>query len=147
MLMEKVIRNLAALQEEASSFVRALAPHAEEATLVTLSGELGAGKTAFTQAAAKALGVEDAVTSPTFVLEKIYLLPPGRPFTHLVHIDAYRLEEASELRTLGFDALMREPKNLIMLEWPEKVADALPTPQTRISLIPHEDGSRTLIYG
>jgi tRNA threonylcarbamoyladenosine biosynthesis protein TsaE len=144
--MEKAIRNLAELEAEASAFVSTLAPR-EAAVLVTLSGELGAGKTAFTQAVAKALGVEDAVTSPTFVLEKIYLLPPGRGFTHLIHIDAYRLEGADELAPLGFAALMQDPKNLVMLEWPEKVAEALPAPSVCISLTPREDGSRTLTYG
>lgn len=145
--MQKTIRDLAALQEEASSFVGMLVPRADSATLVTLSGELGAGKTAFTKMIASALGVEDTVTSPTFVLEKIYALPAGSAFERLIHIDAYRLEEGDDLAPLGFDTLMHDPKNLILLEWPEKVSDALPKPAMAISLTPNDDGSRTMIYG
>jgi tRNA threonylcarbamoyladenosine biosynthesis protein TsaE len=144
--MEKAIQSLQPHAAEAGDFGRGLRPRTNEATLVTLSGELGAGKTAFTKAAAKALGVEETVTSPTFVLEKIYSLPAGNAFGRLIHIDAYRLESGAELAPLGFDELMRAPGNLILLEWPEKVADALPEPAKRILLVPMEDGSRTLTY-
>lgn len=145
--MEKVIRNLSELEQEASSFIRSLAP-SESATLVTLSGELGAGKTAFAKAIAAALGIKDAVTSPTFVLEKIYLLgSEASKFERLVHIDAYRLESGNELAPLGFDELMKDNKNLVLLEWPEKVGIALPVPAARLSFTVHEDGSRTITYG
>jgi tRNA threonylcarbamoyladenosine biosynthesis protein TsaE len=143
--MEKHIGDLAALEAAAAAFVRGLAPRAGEATLVTLSGELGAGKTAFTKAAAKALGVDEHVTSPTFVLEKVYALPTGA-FKRLVHIDAYRLEGGAELAPLGFSALMKDPTTLVLLEWPEKVAGALPAPAAQLSLVANDDGSRTLAY-
>jgi tRNA threonylcarbamoyladenosine biosynthesis protein TsaE len=95
------------------------------ATVVTLSGELGAGKTTFAQKLARELGVEEHVTSPTFVLEKIYRLN-GRQFERLVHIDAYRLESSRELEVLGFKELLDDPKNLILLEWPERVPELVP---------------------
>ncbi|MDD3531653.1 MAG: tRNA (adenosine(37)-N6)-threonylcarbamoyltransferase complex ATPase subunit type 1 TsaE [Candidatus Pacebacteria bacterium] len=145
--MEKIVANLEEFEAEAARFASELLPQSGAATLVTLSGELGAGKTAFTKAVAKALGVEEVVNSPTFVLEKIYLLRGDTSeFKRLVHIDAYRLEKGSELRALGFDELIADAGNLIMLEWPEKVADALPPPAASISLIAHADGSRTIIY-
>lgn len=143
--MEKIIRTLAELEAEAMRFVGTLAPR-EQATLVTLSGELGAGKTAFTKAIAWALGVEEIVTSPTFVLEKIYVLEK-QSFRRLIHIDAYRLEKGSELVALGFDELMRDAGNLILLEWPENVADVLPELVVRISIVVHADDSRTISYG
>lgn len=143
--MEKRIDRLEALGAEAQDFVRTLAK-GDRATLVTLSGELGAGKTAFMQAAAKALGITDTVTSPTFVLEKIYPLPEGAVFRKLVHIDAYRLKEGRELSALAFSQLLEDPGNLIFLEWPERVADALPPPAVSITLTPNADGSRTLAY-
>ena len=148
--MKKVIQTLRELEAEAADFVRSLMP-GERATLVTLVGELGAGKTAFTKSVAKAFGVEETVNSPTFVLEKIYFLPRelgGRTskFARLVHIDAYRLEKGSDLAALGFDELLQDPGNLIMLEWPERVVDALPEPSARISLIVNDDGSRTVSY-
>jgi tRNA threonylcarbamoyladenosine biosynthesis protein TsaE len=144
--MEKQIRTLEELQAEAEAFVSTLTPKGEGATLVTLSGELGAGKTAFTKAVAQALGISDAVTSPTFVLEKIYLLS-GKAFSRLIHIDAYRLNSGSELSPLGFSALMSDAGNLVVLEWPEKVTSALPTPAVRISLQVEENGARRMIYG
>lgn len=145
--MEKVIQTLTELEAEAVRLVGSLTPLATGATLVTLSGELGAGKTAFTQAVARALGVEEVVTSPTFVLEKIYSLGGETPkFKRLIHIDAYRLEKGGDLAPLGFDELMQDAGNLVLLEWPEKVADALPAPAVRISIVVQTDGSRTISY-
>ncbi len=146
-IMKKAVTTLAELESEAVRFVSTLAPRQRTATLVTLSGELGAGKTAFSKAVAKALGVEETVTSPTFVLEKIYSLGKGKRFKRLVHIDAYRLESGDDLAALGFDELVRDEENLILLEWPEKVADALPGPAVQISLTLHPDDSRTITYG
>lgn len=144
--MEMTVATLEDLSAEAEHFVRSLAPRADGATLVTLAGELGAGKTAFAKAAARALGIEEAVTSPTFVLEKIYELSTG-PFKNFVHIDAYRLEGGNALGPLGFDEIMCESGNLVFLEWPERVADALPAPAARVTIRANEDGSRTISYG
>lgn len=145
-VMEKIITSLEDLEEEANEFVNSLAPSRGTATLVTLSGELGAGKTAFAKAVAHVLKVDGVVTSPTFVLEKIYKLE-NSPFKRLIHIDAYRLESGEGLASLGFDECMGDSGNLILLEWPEKVAEALPKPAMRIALIPRKDGSRTMLYG
>jgi len=145
--METLVKTLEELDAEAVRFVGGLVPKEGGATLVTLSGDLGAGKTAFTKAVAHILGVEEMVTSPTFVLEKIYQLGCETPkFERLIHIDAYRLEDGKELVHLGFGELMQDAGNLILLEWPEKVTDALPTPDVRISFDANTDGSRTLSY-
>lgn len=145
--MEKRVSTLEEFNAEAERFIMSLVLR-ERATFVTLSGELGAGKTAFVQAAARALGVAETVTSPTFVLEKIYKLGhPMSKFERLIHIDAYRLEGGKELAPLGFDELMKDGGNLILLEWPEKVADALPAPDHRISFTVESNGSRTISYG
>lgn len=92
----------------------------DEALIVGLSGHLGAGKTAFVKAVAKELGVEETVTSPTFVLMKIYETKNDL-FKRLVHIDVYRLERAEELEALTFEAIATDKNNLVMLEWPENV--------------------------
>lgn len=144
--MQKVLETLSELEAEAVRFVSELSIPTDSATLITLSGELGAGKTTFVQAVAKTLGVGETVTSPTFVLQKIYVLPPFSSFSHLIHIDAYRLKSGKELEALGFDACMRDPHNLILLEWPEQVADALPTPTAHIRMTVASDGSRTITY-
>ena len=141
----KALPDLAALQEEAADFVSALEPGAS-ATLVTLSGELGAGKTSFAQGVARALGVTDAVTSPTFVLEKVYELPPDQKFGRLVHIDAYRLAGGSDLTSLDFDEILRDSANLVLLEWPERVAGALPALACAITLEVAPEGGRIISY-
>ncbi len=118
-------RSLLETQKIAEDFVKSLVPHADRAVVVGLYGNLGAGKTTLTQSIATALGVVDTVTSPTFVIEKIYELT-NRKFTHLIHIDAYRLEKSKELLHLGWKDIISDPHNLILIEWPERVADIMP---------------------
>jgi len=145
--MERMIKTLAELDAEAARFVKELVPKENSATLITLSGELGAGKTAFAKAVAHVLGVEETVNSPTFVLEKIYQLGNGiSEFKRFIHIDAYRLESGSDLAPLGFNELLQDAGNLILLEWPERVADALPEPEMRVSLVALTDTSHTISY-
>jgi tRNA threonylcarbamoyladenosine biosynthesis protein TsaE len=143
--MDKTIQTLAEFEAEAVRFAGELAPREQGATLVTLSGGLGVGKTAFTKAVARTFGVEDIVTSPTFVLEKVYPLT-NQSFKTLIHIDAYRLEKGADLAPLDFDALMKDPGNVIFLEWPERVMDALPVPTRSISFVAHANTSRTISY-
>ncbi len=144
--MELPTRSLAELNEAANRLIAELSPHPKTATLITLSGELGAGKTTFVQAMARTLGVEETVTSPTFVLEKIYKLE-GRQFSHLVHIDAYRLKGAHELEALGWKELLADSGNLIVLEWPERVAEVIPHDATRITFDIVDDGRIITVDG
>src|SRR3990167_7430162 len=103
-------------------------PQANKAIIVGLYGDLGAGKTAFTKAVAKELGIKETVSSPTFVLERIYKLPKkfAKNFTHLIHIDAYRFEDEKELLHLGWAEIIADPHNLIFIEWPEQVKGIMP---------------------
>jgi tRNA threonylcarbamoyladenosine biosynthesis protein TsaE len=146
--MSKTINSLDELASEATTFAHTLKPHTHMATLVTLSGELGAGKTAFTKAVAQAFGIAEVVNSPTFVLEKIYQVPTAssNAFSRLIHIDAYRLETGADLKPLAFEEFMKDSQNLIFVEWPEKVADLLPEASVRIALELLPGGSRTISY-
>ncbi|MEN9604785.1 MAG: tRNA threonylcarbamoyladenosine biosynthesis protein TsaE [Candidatus Parcubacteria bacterium] len=97
---------------------------AAKACVVFLKGDLGAGKTTFIKAVAGALGIEEEVTSPTFVILKRYPINNMGdvfPFTDLIHIDAYRLKSYDELAALKFDTYLFNPKFLIMIEWPEMI--------------------------
>ena len=143
-----IFHSLEELQNEAVRFTQTLSPKANNATLVTLSGELGAGKTSFTQGVAKALGVQGSVTSPTFVIEKLYPLEKGagRGFEQLVHIDAYRFKNKEELRVLGFEELLKNPSTLIFLEWPENILGAFEDVHTNVSIVVHEGGAREITY-
>lgn len=143
--MEKSIVSLEDLAHEAQVFVRGRTPKKKGATLVTLSGDLGAGKTAFVQAVARVLGSTEHITSPTFVLLKTYPVSQQQ-FSRLAHIDAYRLNGKEELASLGLQDLLLDPKTIIMFEWPERVAGGLPDADTALTLTLEADGSRTLSY-
>ena len=105
----------------------------DHATLVTLSGDLGAGKTTLTQEIAKQLGVTHSVTSPTFVIMKQYPTQ-NSIWSTLVHIDAYRFQNADELMRLHWEEMLSSPANLIVLEWPEMVPSAIPAYAHQIKL-------------
>ena len=135
---------LTGFQAEAARFACSLVPRADGATVVALSGDLGAGKTTFVQAAAKALGVEETVVSPTFIIMQAFALPRG-PFARLIHIDAYRLKSLHELEVLGWCELIAEPSNLIFIEWPEQVSGALPSSSQKVTLMGDGD-SRRITY-
>ncbi|MSU45131.1 MAG: tRNA (adenosine(37)-N6)-threonylcarbamoyltransferase complex ATPase subunit type 1 TsaE [Candidatus Zambryskibacteria bacterium] len=135
--MKHTSSSLEDTQKIADGFVVNLSPKNDSAVVVGLYGNLGAGKTAFTKCVASSLGVPDSITSPTFVIEKIYVLK-NQKFTHLIHIDAYRLEKAEELLHLGWKEIISDPKNLILIEWPENVADIMPE-HIKISLNPLEN--------
>ncbi len=130
-------REVAALAEGSGAALR------ERAAVIGLSGDLGAGKTTFAQTLAFELGVREPVTSPTFVIMKQYRLPAGGGFDTLVHIDAYRVESPEELRVLGFDDLLADGRNLICVEWAEKVEELLPTDSVRLRFLLSAD-SRTV---
>ena len=105
----------------------------KHAVVIGLYGELGAGKTTFVKAFAKELGIKETVVSPTFILERIYRLPKKYPFSHLVHIDAYRLSGTDETRHLGWDELVSDANNIMMIEWAEKIEKLLPQDAIKIS--------------
>lgn len=140
-------QNLEAFEAEAARFTEELVPNPNRATVVLLSGDLGAGKTAFVKAVAQTLGIEGVVNSPTFVLEKIYQIPNDKRYGRLIHIDAYRLEGREELAPLAFDEFLKDPRNLIMLEWPEKVGLETLTPVTSILIEARSETGRKLTYG
>ena len=116
------IENLEMLHRVACKFLEEEGKQEREgATVITLSGDLGAGKTAFVKEVANCLSVKEEVTSPTFVIQKEYIIPEHSLWKKLVHIDAYRLESKSELEYLGWDELIRNSENIIFIEWPEQV--------------------------
>ncbi len=141
--MEVQTHSLEEFNSEARRFAKTLQPH-KQATIVALSGDLGAGKTAYVQTVAREFGVEEQVASPTFVIEKIYECSQGL-FVKLIHIDAYRLKGAHELEVLGWPELIADPTHLVLIEWPENVADAIPDDAIHISLSGSDD-ERTIQY-
>jgi tRNA threonylcarbamoyladenosine biosynthesis protein TsaE len=120
--MENITQSLAETKALAKKVALALRPG-----LVTLSGDLGAGKTAFSQGVLETLGAIGPYTSPTFVLMKEYELPQKTPsgIKRVYHADAYRVN-AKDFQELGFLGWLEEQDTLVILEWPERIAALLP---------------------
>ncbi len=95
-----------------------LAKNLKGGDVITLSGELGAGKTVFIKGLAAGLGVKQMVRSPSFNLLKIYTASKKR---QLVHVDCYRLKKTSEAIETGLFDYLAEPKTILAIEWPEKI--------------------------
>ncbi len=104
--------------------------------VVTLNGDLGAGKTTLAQAICAGYGVSDAVTSPTYALVQEYLSPRSVVY----HIDLYRLESEKQLTNIGWDEIV-SGNGLVIIEWPERAGKRLP-PHVPIAL-EYEPGDPT----
>lgn len=124
--MEVILGDLSETKAFAQSLADSLHPFADKALVVGLCGDLGSGKTTFTKHFAEALGIKENITSPTFVILKKYDIKNRSDFKTLVHVDAYRLEDSKELSALDFSEELSDKKNLILIEWADKVSDLLP---------------------
>ncbi len=149
---KKEVRSLVELRAVAAGFLGGLAEESlkDNAIVVGLSGGLGSGKTAFTKCIADVLGIKDVITSPTFVLEKIYIIPRGSimgdNFTKLIHIDAYRLDGEGDMVALDWEALTADKHNLILIEWPEQVEEVMPKDMIKISFEYVDEGVRRISF-
>ena len=114
--------------EETRILGAALAPLLVPGDVISLSGDLGAGKTVFVQGLASALGVDKQVTSPTFTIVHEY---EGR--YPILHMDVYRLNSFQEVLDLGFEELL-DPSAVMLVEWGEAVAPLLPPRYLRIDI-------------
>ncbi len=114
----------------------------EGATVIALHGDLGAGKTTFVQSLAHMLGVTEHVTSPTFTIMKGYETT-SEVFQNLIHMDAYRIDDESELAPLRFNDILQAPGTLFCIEWAEKIAQALPANIIHLTLQVVDENTRT----
>jgi tRNA threonylcarbamoyladenosine biosynthesis protein TsaE len=110
----------------AEQFVKkALKMRTSKAIVFALEGELGAGKTAFSQGFAHALGIKRKIKSPTFALMKSYALEVGE-FKQLYHIDCYRLKDYKDLILLGAKEIFTQNGNIILIEWADRIKKIIP---------------------
>ena len=98
----------------------------EGGNVFCLQGNLGAGKTTFIQGIAKALKIKEKITSPTFVLMKNFSIKTKSSFSKLFHFDCYRFDKPEEILVLNFKEIIKNPKNLVFIEWPEKIKKLIP---------------------
>lgn len=119
--------------EDTQAVARKLLPQIKEHRIVALHGELGAGKTCFVQGLAAALGLEMAVTSPTYTLINEY----RGEHLRLYHVDTYRLNSPEEGYSLGLEELF-ESGELVVIEWAERIGSMLPEHALHIQIQPGE---------
>jgi tRNA threonylcarbamoyladenosine biosynthesis protein TsaE len=112
--------------------------------LITLTGELGVGKTTLAQSICSGYGVVDEVTSPTYALVHQYSAPRSAVF----HIDLYRIESADQLTNIGWDEIV-SARALIIVEWPERAGNRLPEDHLPIDLdyVQGDPARRILLAG
>lgn len=133
---------LAMREDELRDWGRRFGRAAHAPLLITITGELGAGKTTLVQAICAGYGVTDDVTSPTFALVHEY--QSRRSAVH--HLDLYRLDRPDQLDVIGWDEIVNGG-GLVLIEWPERAGDRVPAGHATLSLqhLP-DDPDRRLLY-
>lgn len=131
---ELKITSLEEIDVAAQEFLQRIAP----AHIIAFYAKMGAGKTTFTKAICKALGVDEAVTSPTFAIVNEYAGP-------IYHFDFYRLKRVEEAFDMGFEDYLYSGA-WCLIEWPELIEDLLPKETVRVHILVEEDGTRTVSW-
>ena len=120
--------------EETSALGERMGRCALPGTVITLTGDLGTGKTVFTQGFARGLGIEDTVNSPTFTVLQIY--EEGR--LPLYHFDVYRIEEPEEMEEIGYEEYFYAD-GVCLIEWAELIEELLPATCIRVTIVKDPD--------
>ena len=121
MKREYITSGLKQTQKIAKEFAKEISknlPAGKQGVVIGLKGELGGGKTTFTQTLAKALGVKEKILSPTFVIFK--------KFGNFYHFDCYRIKDSKEILELGFKEIISNPKNIVVIEWADNIKKIMP---------------------
>ena len=132
------IKDTQDLDRAAAEFLQEIGDH----KLIAFFAPMGAGKTTFTTAVCKALGVTDPVGSPTFAIVNEYLRADGE---YMFHFDFYRINKLSEAVEIGLDDYLYSGC-LCMMEWPENIEELLPEETLRVSISVNPDLSRTVSW-
>lgn len=122
--------------EETKKLGGTLANEIKNGRVIALTGELGSGKTTFTQGLLKGLGAEGPYTSPTFVIMKEY--------GNVYHIDAYRVG-SEDILNLGWEEIISNPKNIVIIEWADRIKDIIPDKAVWIEFKWIEEKERKII--
>lgn len=138
MKQEIIIKNTSDLDRAASEFLEKIGDN----RLVAFFAPMGAGKTTFTTALCKVLGVTDPVCSPTFTIVNEYLTEEGES---LFHFDFYRISKLSEAIEIGLDDYLYSGC-LCIMEWPENIEELLPDETLRVNITVNPDQSRTISW-
>jgi len=150
MKQEFITKSAGQTQKLASKILKEvlIVKNRKTAAVLALEGELGGGKTTFTQGLAKVLGVKEKITSPTFVIMKKFDIRKlgNWDIKKLYHIDCYRLDDAKDLAELGFAEILEDPKNLIVIEWADKVKSLIPQAAVWVGFEWVDENKRRIIF-
>lgn len=124
-------------KEETMDLGKIIARYIFPSLVITLTGDLGAGKTTFVKGLASAMGVKEKVTSPTFNILKCYFLDP----IDLYHIDAYRLDSGN--KDIGLEEFI-EGEGVTVIEWPNFIKEMIPNQKLEINIINDGDDKRII---
>ncbi len=132
-------------QEETTRLGQGLALRLSPGSVVALSGDLGAGKTTLTQGLLAGFGIAPPYTSPTFVIMKQYdVAPEAHPrIRRVYHADAYRIG-TQEMLSIGWEEWLEDPEGIVIIEWPERIADIIPDTAIGVSLEWVDETKRTI---
>lgn len=145
---KKITESMEETKELAGELADVLFDRMESAThsqLICLEGDLGAGKTTFAQGLAKAMGVKGVVNSPTFLIMKKYNLSGKWKGFNLFHFDCYRVKSSEEVLDLGWTEILEDPRNIVLVEWPEKIADIIPVYQADVMIENLDEDRREIV--
>ncbi len=122
-------------REETQKVAGDLALSLKGPAVITLRGELGAGKTTFTQGLARVLGIKQKIISPTFIIMRKYDLPEIKgDLKYFYHVDLYRLDTDKAIESTGLLEVLADSESIVIIEWPEKMESLLPEKRIDIQL-------------
>jgi len=149
MKLQVLSENLQETEKIASFFVKYIidcpARGRKKGLVISLEGDLGAGKTEFVKGIGKALQVKENIFSPTYLLMKSFPLQ-NSCFQFLWHLDCYRLEKEEEAKVLDLEELFSDPANLIFVEWGDKIKNLLPSSCWTIHFLIKKENTRLIIF-
>ena len=131
-----ISKSITKTQKIAKDLIKKIPKGRGHAFVIALEGDLGGGKTTFVQGLAKGLGVKEKITSPTFVIYKKY--------GNFYHFDCYRTERPKEILDLGFKEIIQNPKNIVAIEWADKIKRIIPKHALWISFKFVDQGKREI---
>lgn len=145
--MDKPNEYTTACAKETQKIAEDLAGSLSGGTVLALHGDLGSGKTTFVQGLAKGLGIKGQIISPTFIIVRTYKLDKARlnDLNHFYHIDLYRIEHENGLVGLGIEEIIHDPKNIVAIEWAERMGSLLPEKRIDIRFEYVDEGKRRII--
>jgi len=142
--MEQITTNS---EKQTFNLAKKFAKQLKGGEIIGLIGELGAGKTIFTKGLAAGLGIKKNITSPTFVLMKVYgIRNKESGIRNLIHIDAYRIKSSQDILSIGAEEYFNRPDTVAVIEWADKIKKILPKKTKYVKIKNKGEDKRIINY-